>query len=322
VKCDLHLGKGRSGGVFLLAFVLAILGGALLVNRIIGPAHNPNAWGGRSYLSNNDNDKFPRSATLVFTPTFEVPRLFFVQMLFANDLSLITGAPSGQNAVLPFSSVVPNVGTAIGGFQVRVQRSMSDKGSTTEDVYNLSGSGDLPEEPTWLPISIVSAKKLVIVVKNIGDVSQWVDVSVTPIETLTQDQMIALRWSTAAATSTSIDNSLPNIFGFGEVAGTIGNGPTRVPASATPVELLPADQTRRQFWISNESTDRLALRFSATQAPDVTPGSESWDVILGAKGSATAAYQSPLDAYWGRIQGVWEGTNGFALANSAIYLIR
>jgi hypothetical protein len=181
-----------------------------------------------------------------------------------------------------------------------------------EDSYVINGFSPTQAEPAWLPVSIVIARKLVITAENIdaspGHENQFVDISVALVDTIDSGQIIQERYAGS-------DTFLPNIFGFGDVPQLF-----RTAANAAPVQLLPPDQTRRQFWVTNEGTTRLALRFSQNN-PDVTPGTEAWDVILDPKGTlgGVTRYESKLDAYWGPVNGVWEGApTGFALASGAV----
>jgi hypothetical protein len=290
-----------------------------IVQAIVGPVP-PQAWGGRYLLDNNPGGRTPKKSVFVYTPPFKEPRFFWVQMRFALDGGRFAGGTPGQPE-LPFSETMVNDGTSIGQVTVSVKRSVSAQGGTMDDSYVVDGAPSVAGETSWFPVMVLPGKQLVIDIENTGEVAIWVDCSCAPLTTLTQEQLMALRWSTGSTGGQGI-NARPNVFGFGDVPGTIGNGPKRTPASATPQLLLPADPTRRQFWVSNESTDRLALRFS-NHDPDVTAASESWDVILDAKGPGNfSRYQSPVDAYWGEVRGVWEGTNGFALASGAIYFLQ
>ena len=294
-------------------------------DEIVDGVIPPQAWGGRYFLDNNDGGKTTRQSVLVFSPQYKEPRFFYLQLRFALDQGILGGGQAGQ-PVLPFSEKIVNAGSAIGKVAVTMTRALTGQSASMDDSYIISGAGNDPTQPYWLPISVVAAKKIVVNVKNIGDLGLWVDFTIAPLKTLTQEQLLALRWSTSSqpegGAPASTVNSFPNTFGFGRVAGTLGNGPTRSNASAAVVQLLPADASRRQFWISNESPERLAVRFGPND-PVVTPGSESWDVILDAKGGANSRYQSPLDTFWGEVRGVWEGAppTGFALASSAIYLL-
>lgn len=292
-----------------------------IVQSIEGPVP-PQSWGGRYFLDNNQGARDPKGAVFVYTPPFKEPRFFWIQMRFAIDSGLIAGKPAGTPA-LPFSETMVNAGTAIGEVTVTVKRSVSGQAGTMDDSYVVSGGPTLAGQTSWFPVMILPGKQLVINVENTGDFPIWVDCSCAPLTTLTNDQLLALRWSTASTGGQGI-NARPNVFGFGDVPGTLANGPKRTPAAAAPALLLPADTSRRQFWISNESDQRLALRFS-NHDPDVSAGNESWDVILDPKGPGNfSRYQSPVDAYWGEVRGVWEGAapGGFALASSAIYFLQ
>lgn len=280
----------------------------------------PQAWGGRYFLDNNDGGRSPKKSVFVFTPTYEEPRFFWIQMRFALDAGLFTGGTQGQPQN-PFSEVMVNAGTAIGEVTVTLTQSLSAQAASMPESYVISGAPTTAGQTSWWPVMVLPGKKLVMNIENTGDLGIWVDCACAPLTTLTQEQLMALRWSTASTGSQGI-NARPNVFGFGDVPGTLANGPTRTPAAAAPAVLLPVDPTRRQFWVSNESDQRLALRFS-NHDPVVTPGSESWDLILDAKGGANSRYQSPLDSYWGEVRGVWEGApGGFALASSAIYFLQ
>lgn len=289
------------------------------VQAIVGPVP-PQSWGGRLLLDNNANGvnaTSPKSAVFVYTPPFKEPRFFWIQMRFAlgETAKLPFGVP-----ILPFSETMVNDGSAIGEVTVTVKRSVSAQAGTMDDTYVVSGAPTTIGPTQWFPVMIIPGKQLVINVENTGDLPIWIDCTCAPLTTLTNDQLIALRWSTASTGAKGV-NARPNVFGFGDVPGTESNGPTRKPSSTTSQLLLPADPTRRQFWVSNESTSRLALRFS-NHDPVVTAGSESWDVILDPKGPGNfSRYQSPVDAYWGEVRGVWEAANGFALASSAIYFL-
>ena len=282
----------------------------------------PQAWGGRYFLQNNPGGPQPKKSVMIFTPQFREPRLFYVQMRFANDGGIVPGGTPGQPAS-PFSEIMVNDGTAIGKVDVTMTRALTAQSASMDDSYVISGAPSDPRESGWLPVSIVAAKKLVINVENTGDLGIWIDATIVPLKTLTHEQLMSLRWSTSKLGGGGTQrNTLPNTFGFGDVAGTGNNGPKRTTASPAPATLLPADNTRRQFWVSNEGSTRLALRFGPHD-PDVTGGTESWDVILDAKGGAFSRYQSPLDTFWGEVRGVWEGgsPSGFALASSAIYFL-
>ncbi len=284
----------------------------------------PQAWGGRYFLNNPDAQTPPDRSVFVFSPQYMEPRFFYLQMRFALDGSIVSGHQKGQPA-LPWSEKIVNAGSAIGKVAVTMTRALTGQAASVDDSYIISGAGNDPTQPFWLPVSIVAAKKLVINVQNIGDLGLWVDLTIVPLNTLTDNQLMSLRWSTSqqpvgGAPATTV-NPFPNTFGFGNVAGTLGNGPTRTPASNVAAQLLPSDTSRRQFWVSNEGTTRLALRFGPHN-PSVGAGTESWDMILDAKGGAMSRYQSPLDTFWGEVRGVWEGAPaGFALASSAIYLL-
>lgn len=294
-----------------------------VVQAIVGPVP-PQSWGGRVLLDNNANaPNSPKSAVFVYTPPFKEPRFFWVQLRFALDQSLFVNGVPGQPQ-LPFTETMVNDGSAIGEVTVTVKRAVSGQAGTLDDSYVVSGAPSLMGQSTWFPVMLLPCKQLVINIENTGDLAVWVDCTCAPLTTLTNEQLLALRWSPSSTGAKGVNNR-PNVFGFGDVPGTIGNGPHRVPATNVATQLLPADNTRRQFWITNEGSTRLALRFS-NHDPDVTASSESWDVILAPKGGAgglPSFYQSPLDAYWGEVRGIWEGSpTGFALASSAIYLLQ
>jgi hypothetical protein len=270
------------------------------------PGHrerNPR-WETRKLLEIGDTAK--KRATVVWTPSFPEPRPFYVQAFFAATVSSADGTT--LNPALPFEAF------STSRILITVQRYIDDYGGVLEDSYVINGSSPTPEEPAWLPISIVTARKLVITAEIIdtapGHGTQFVDISVSLVETIDTEQIIQSRYAPSANGSGTF---LPNIFGFGDVPQIV-----RVAQNVAAVQLLPPDQTRRQFWITNEGTARLAIRFS-TNDPDVTAGAQKWDVILDAKGGAVTRYESPLNAYWGEVRGIWEGAGaGFALASGAI----
>lgn len=252
------------------------------------------------------NDQGKKKQTLVWTPKFDVPRPFYVQLLFASTIA----GPGGSTLVpalpfQPFSSA---------RIQITLTRYIDDYGNSQEDSYIVNGFSPTATEPAWLPVAIVTARKVVITAEIVdsspGHTTQFVDASISLVDAIDTPQIIQARYAPSVAGS---DTFLANVFGFGDVPQVV-----RTAQSATAVQLLPVDQTRRQFWVSNEGTARLALRFSSND-PDVTPGSESWDVILDAKGGAFSRYQSPLDSFWGEVRGIWETAGaGFALASGAI----
>jgi hypothetical protein len=245
-------------------------------------------------------------AMLVWTPTFDIPRPFWIQVLFASTIAGPGGTLVPALPFQPFSSA---------RVLVTISRYIDQYGAAIEDSYVVNGYNPSLTEPAWLPVAIVSARKVTITAQLIdttpGHTTQFVDASVAVVDAIDTGQIIQSRYSSSAAGSGTF---LPNIFGFGDVPKIV-----RVPQNVVAVQLLPADQTRRQFWITNEGSARLALRFSSNN-PDVTPGAEAWDVILDPKGTlgGLTRYQSPNDAYWGEVRGIWEGAGaGFAMCSGA-----
>lgn len=244
-----------------------------------------------------------RSGTFIWTPVYEAPRPFYVQVQFAS---------AEQQAGSPATPALPFQPFSSARVKITLQRYNDDFGGVLEDSYIVNGYNPSEVEPAWLPVAIVATRKLVILAECIdeapGHTAQFVDVTASLVETIDTRAIIQDRYSGSAT-------FLPNIFGFGEVP-IVAN----VAASAAPVQLLPADQTRRQFWITNEGDTRMAIRFSANN-PDVSPGTEAWDVILDPKGGAVTRYESPVDSYWGPINAVWEGApTGFAMVSGASIL--
>lgn len=261
-------------------------------------------WESNALLLFGDQGK--KRAALVWTPKFDVPRTFYVQLLFAS-----TVAGPGGNTLVPALPFQPFSSARV---LVTIQRYMDDFGTVQADSYIINGYSSSPVEPAWLPVAIVTARKVVINVEIIDDsaghTTQFVDGSVALVDTIDTPQIIQARYTPSDAGGSTF---LPNIFGWGDVPEVV-----RTAQNAAAVELLPSDQTRRQFWITNEGTARLALRFSSNN-PVVAAGLERWDVILDAKGGAVTRYQSPPDTYWGPVRGIWEAAGaGFAMASGAV----
>jgi hypothetical protein len=249
---------------------------------------------------------FPRKQMLVWTPTFDIPRPFWVQILFASATGDQNGTLVPALPFQPFSSA---------RVKITIARFVDayGLGQAIEDSYIVNGFNPSATEPAWMPVAIVAARKVTITAEIIdetpGHTQQFVDASVSVVDAIDTEQILASRYTPSTDGSATF---LPNIFGWGDVPTKV-----RTPQNAAAVQLLPADQTRRQFWITNEGTARLALSFGKND-PDVTPGAESWDVILDAKGGAVTRYESPTNAHWGEVRGIWEAAGaGFAVASGA-----
>lgn len=285
-------------------------GGGLAGRRIEAPQgwlrhrnhhYHANAWGGRRLLSiaSGASPALPNSttrATLVDTPMFEASTMFLLSLNFgANNGFAVTPAPVGFS---PLAAARVNV---------TLRHGMDPRQGTIDDVYSLSPSAFLqPGEtgvtnPVWLPVSLIETRKLTVLVEittaGASPNSVWVDCAATPVTALDSEQILAARG----------DNT--NVFGWPSMVSTR----TAYVASPAHVTLLDASAARRQFFVTNEATTRLALGFG--QVPDLTPGSERWDVILDAKGGPNPFYRSGVDQHWGVVYGIWEtGGAGFAMA--------
>lgn len=76
-----------------------------------------------------------------------------------------------------------------------------------------------------------------------------------------------------------------------------------ISASNTSIQLLPANSTRENFIITNESTTVLYLTF----------GSTSSQTLFSIKLDPSDFYESSHIVYTGIISGIWDGTpSGFA----------
>jgi hypothetical protein len=278
--------------------------------RDFSPQETRNAnlrWETCKLLERFGTNQANRKATFVWTPSFPEPRPFFVQVFFASALDgSTTGTYVPALPFQPFSSA---------RMQVTIQRYVDDFGAALVDSYIINGFNPSTFEPAWLPVAIVMARKIVVTVEIIdetpGHVRQWVDASVALVETIDTEQIIQSRYASSANGENLF---LPNVFGFGDVPQVV-----RTPQDVVPQLLLPADQTRRQFWITNEGDSRLAVKFGRSD-PSVTAGAESWDIILDPKGGpGPTSYQSIKDAHWGEVRGIWEAAGGgFALASGAV----
>lgn len=273
------------------------------------PSQAPNKadrWGAR-YLLLQGSPGAPPSIpggrvgrqTFVDSRLFDVPTLFYIQVKFA---SVLTAAVGGTPApALPFQSFSSD------RIKFTLRRQLDDYGGLITDEYIVNGFTPTVGEPMWFPVAVVSGRKLQLLAEDIdaapGHGSQYVDVVVTPVTSI-DDQLVI---------SERDDLVGQNVFGYSHTRGGF-----RTAASAVPVLLLPADASRRQFFISNEGTTRLALSFDPNSPPNVGAGTESWTVILDAKGGANSRYTSPMDSYWGPVEGVWEGVPaGFAMADGS-----
>lgn len=299
-----------------LVVVLLFLGGCLMsvpdiddVYPMQGDAAQPgnkaDRWGARYLLEHGTPGTPPTIAgarvgrqTFVDSRLFEVPTLFYIQVKFASVLTAVGGTPA---PALPFQSFSSD------RIQFTVRRQLDDFGGLITDTYIVNGFTPTTGEPMWFPVAVVSARKLQILAEDIdtapGHGSQYVDVVATPVTSLDDQLVIAERDDLVGQ----------NVFGYSHTRGGF-----RTAASAVPVLLLPADASRRQFFISNEGSTRLALSFDQNNPPNVGAGTESWTVILDAKGGANSRYVSPMDSYWGPVEGVWEGVpTGFAMADGS-----
>jgi hypothetical protein len=239
------------------------------------------------------------AATLVETPLFAQPQLFYLQVRFA---AVVLNTGNTPNPLLPFQSVSSD------HIRFTVRRLLDEYAGETTDVYDVNGNTTSVVIPAWFPVGVIGARKLQILAENVdanpGHGTQYVDVVAVPVTSIDQQLLIAER----------DDPFGQNIFGYSHTNNF------RTAASALPVQILGPDASRRQFFITNEGTTRLALSFSGNN-PNVGAGAEDWSVILDAKGGAYTRYVSPMDSFWGEVRGVWEGApGGFAMASAATFI--
>jgi hypothetical protein len=86
---------------------------------------------------------------------------------------------------------------------------------------------------------------------------------------------------------------------------------TRVPASATIVELLGFNPARKQFIVHNSSPGGANLAIKFGDGASLTAGAESYSVLL----APGARYESPIGGWGGEVTGIWSAAdaNGEAL---------
>ena len=112
-------------------------------------------------------------------------------------------------------------------------------------------------------------------------------------------QQMKLAYGADGAATTVEDTApLPVVLAGGIAGATL----TQVPASATSVQLLPANAGRRGAVIVNDGTAALYLAYAATTS------STAYTYRLPPQ----AIFEMPLPIYTGVISGIWSAANGQA----------
>ena len=264
-------------------------------------------WGSRKLLVRRDlapiNGGSNGQVTFVDTPLFDLPTLFYLQVRFA---AVEINQGQTPNPLLPFSSISSDL------IRFTVRRQLDEYGGLITDTYDVNGNSTALAVAQWFPMGVISGRKIQILAEDIdtnpGHGNQYVDVYATPVTSIDDQLLIAER-----------DNpDGQNVFGYSH-----GNSFRTVATAGPAVQILPADASRRQFIVTNESNQRLALSFSGNP-PVVTAGLEDWSVILDPKGGARPTFVSEMDSYWGEVLGIWEPgpplLTGFAMAYGATFI--
>lgn len=98
--------------------------------------------------------------------------------------------------------------------------------------------------------------------------------------------------------------------GQGSLAGYGSATFARIAASAvaTTIDNGAGPNVRRQFFIQNNSTQDMAVKFSSVaNPPSFAAGAESWTFLL--PGGANATYESPIGGYTGPISAIWRAAD-------------
>lgn len=93
---------------------------------------------------------------------------------------------------------------------------------------------------------------------------------------------------------------------FGPLGGYGFTQSVRFPAVAVNTLLRPANVSRRQFFIQNNSTQDLAVLFGAG-VPSLVAGAENYAILL--PGGSFSHYESPIGGYTGEIRGIWRAAD-------------
>lgn len=205
------------------------------------------------------------TAQFVRTPQFDVPLVFVVQWKFASSPD--PGAASQPN---PSNSVT-------GPIRIRIRRGIDKANGIDERIFD--GVGYI------LPTIIIGHSLEISVETTAGHVES----------TITID----------AAISCAVDESTLQGATAGALGGYATTTVTRVAAAAADTLLLaPGFQGRRQFIISNNSSQDLAVLFGAG-VPSLAAGAENFTVLL----PPGAQYESPIGGYTGEVRGIWRAAD-------------
>lgn len=249
-------------------------------------------WGTRVLLSNipalMNAQPFARSrATVVETQDLGHPRLIDVQMRFA-----LNASTQGNQPIQPFTPIFP-LAPPLAALRIVLRRGLTPTGSVSTDTKTLTTF------PQAFPWDILLERNLGIDVELIAGTptSLWIEVIATPVQYPGYRDQV--RGWTRNVTLTNFIAAV---------------------ASPANVILLPANETRVQFFIVNTSTN--ADMIVALGDPGIGPA--SWAIPTGSivlPRNQFASYESPIGGFaGGPITASWTAApTGGALVTEGAY---